>query len=60
MKKEKNEKADQSPFGELTQRLVQGLMEENMMTQVWKLIIGFLTVQCGIHRLLISALNFLK
>merc|ERR1719158_1687771 len=34
VKKEKNEKADQSPFGELTQRLVQGLMEENMMTQV--------------------------
>merc|ERR1712098_795427 len=30
----KNVKADQSPFGELTQRLVQGLMEENMMTQV--------------------------
>ena len=34
VKKEKNEKPDSSPFGELTQRLVQGLMEENMMTQV--------------------------
>lgn len=28
-KKEKSEKADSSPFGELTQRLVQGLLEEN-------------------------------
>jgi len=27
-------KADSSPFGELTQRLVQGLMEENLITQV--------------------------
>lgn len=27
-------KADSSPFGELTQRLVQGLMEENLMAQV--------------------------
>ena len=34
VKKEKTEKADTSPFGELTQRLVQGLMEENLMTQV--------------------------
>ena len=34
IKKEKNDKADTSPFGELTQRLVQGLMEENLMTQV--------------------------
>ena len=34
VKKEKNEKRDTSPFGELTQRLVQGLMEENLMTQV--------------------------
>jgi len=31
LKKEKN---DSPPFGELTQRLVQGLMEENLMTQV--------------------------
>ena len=30
----KKEKAESSPFGELTQRLVQGLMEENLMTQV--------------------------
>jgi len=30
----KDLKADSSPFGELTQRLVQGLMEENLMTQV--------------------------
>ena len=34
MKKEKTDKPDTSPFGELTQRLVQGLMEENLMTQV--------------------------
>eukprot|EP00092_Neocalanus_flemingeri_P002430 GFUD01002599.1.p1 GENE.GFUD01002599.1~~GFUD01002599.1.p1 ORF type:complete len:439 (-),score=161.22 GFUD01002599.1:96-1412(-) len=34
LKKEKSEKSDSSPFGELTQRLVQGLMEENLMTQV--------------------------
>ena len=34
VKKEKTEKAETSPFGELTQRLVQGLMEENLMTQV--------------------------
>jgi len=30
----KETKADSSPFGELTQRLVQGLMEENLMAQV--------------------------
>jgi len=30
----KEQKADSSPFGELTQRLVQGLMEENLMSQV--------------------------
>ena len=30
----KKEKGESSPFGELTQRLVQGLMEENLMTQV--------------------------
>ena len=30
----KEVKADSSPFGELTQRLVQGLMEENLMAQV--------------------------
>ena len=30
----KKDKGDSSPFGELTQRLVQGLMEENLMTQV--------------------------
>jgi len=30
----KENKTDSSPFGELTQRLVQGLMEENLMTQV--------------------------
>ena len=34
VKKEKTDKPDTSPFGELTQRLVQGLMEENLMTQV--------------------------
>jgi len=34
MKMLKKEKAESSPFGELTQRLVQGLMEENLMTQV--------------------------
>ena len=33
-KKDKTEKPDSSPFGELTQRLVQGLMEENIMNQV--------------------------
>ena len=32
VKKEKGESS--APFGELTQRLVQGLMEENLMTQV--------------------------
>ena len=30
----KKEKVESTPFGELTQRLVQGLMEENLMTQV--------------------------
>ena len=30
----KEQKADSSPFGELTHRLVQGLMEENLMSQV--------------------------
>ena len=30
----KEQKSDSSPFGELTHRLVQGLMEENLMSQV--------------------------
>ena len=40
IKKEKNDKSDSSPFGELTQRLVQGLMEENLMTQVDEMMVA--------------------
>ena len=58
LKKEKNDKSDSSPFGELTQRLVQGLMEENLMTQVDDMMVaGGKDDECGTKNSFIQSLK---
>jgi len=58
LKKEKTEKNDSSPFGELTQRLVQGLMEENLMTQVDDMMVaGGKEEDCGTKNSFIQSLK---
>ena len=58
LKKEKNERNDSSPFGELTQRLVQGLMEENLMTQVDDMMVaGGRDDDCGTKNSFIQSLK---
>lgn len=58
LKKEKSEKGETSPFGELTQRLVQGLMEENLMTQVDDMMVaGGKDDDCGTKNSFIQSLK---
>merc|ERR1712179_178336 len=58
LKKEKSDKGETSPFGELTQRLVQGLMEENLMTQVDDMMVaGGKDDECGTKNSFIQSLK---